>query len=451
MAGMVNRRRRKTEVSRRDFLASAAVAGASLLIPRVVRAATAEPAPAAGRGGDLKVGIIGGGSQGRTLLIAAVKIPGVKFAAVTDIWPYHQRYAANILKEYGHKANAYEDYREMLAKESLDAVLIATPDWVHAEQTIAALKAGVHVYCEKEMATTVEDARAMVRAAQETGKLLQIGHQRRSNPRYRHADSLIHGEGVLGRITHVFGQWNRPKPLEQGWPKGSELDAAALARWGYGSMEHLRNWRWYRKYASGPIGDLGSHQLDVFNWFLRTPPATILAAGGSDAQPEHEWGDYVMGIYEWRAAAGAVRGYYQVLSSTSHGGYHEIFMGEGGSLEISEDPKVGFFYREPQAQRRQWEDEASRVSKMGRDAIELKVGETRKEAARSRRAIEAEADLRKPLHQPHLENFFGAIRGGPKLNCPAAEAFVTAVTALKTNDAAASAKPLELPAAEFVP
>ncbi|MEK7474095.1 MAG: Gfo/Idh/MocA family oxidoreductase [Candidatus Coatesbacteria bacterium] len=445
------RKKAQPAVSRRDFLASAALAGASLILPGRTRAAPASAGAAKGSAGDIKVGLIGGGSQGRTLLVAAVKIPGVKFAAVADIWPYHSRYAANILKEYGHPAAVYEDYREMLAKASLDAVLIATPDWVHAEQTIAALRAGVHVYCEKEMANTVGDARAMVKAAAETGKLLQIGHQRRSNPRYRHAESLVNGEGVLGRITHVYGQWNRPKPLEQGWPKGSDLDAAALARWGYGSMEQLRNWRWYRKYASGPIGDLGSHQLDVFNWFLRVPPVSVLAAGGADVQPEHEWGDYTMGIYEWRPPTGPVRGYYQVLSSTSHGGYYEVLMGEGGSLEISEDPKVGFFYREPQAQRRQWEDEASRVSKMGRDAIELKIGETRKEAKRSRRAIEAEADARKPLHQPHLENFFDAIRGKVALTCPASEAFATAVTALRTNDAVAASTPLALAPAEFVP
>jgi predicted dehydrogenase len=392
---------------------------------------------------------VGTGSQGRTLLVAAVKIPGVKFSAVCDIWPYHQGYGANILKEYGHKVSVYRDCREMLAKEKLDAVLIATPDWLHAEHTIAALKAGVHVYCEKEMATSVEDARAMVRAAKEAGKLLQIGHQRRSNPRYRHAEKLINGEGILGRITHVYGQWNRSQPLEQGWPKGREMDADSLKRYGYDTMERLRNWRWYRKYASGPIGDLGSHQIDVFNWFLRTTPATILAAGGADNHPEREWGDHVMAIYEYRPPAGTVRGYYQVLSSTSHGGYYEIIMGEAGSLEISEDTKIGFFYREPQAQRRQWEDEAARVSKMGRDAIELKIGETRKEAARSRRSIEAEADLRKPLHQPHLENFFDAIRGKAKLTCPAEEAFATAVSALRTNDAAAAAKPLELGPAEY--
>lgn len=445
----ITRQPPRTPITRRDFLASAAVAGASLLVPRITRAVPAEAATSKRSAGDLKVGIIGGGSQGRALLIAAVKIPGVRFAAVCDIWPYHQRYAANILKEYGHQATTWEDYREMLAKESLDAVLVATPDWVHAEQAIASLKAGVHVYCEKEMATSVADARAMVKTAAETGKLLQIGHQRRSNPRYRHAESLLNGEGILGRITHVYGQWNRPKPLEQGWPKNSEMDAAALSRWGYGSMEQLRNWRWFRKFSSGPIGDLGSHQLDVFNWFLKAPPVSVLAAGGSDAQPEHEWGDYVMGIYEWKPASGPVRGYYQVLSSTSHGGYYEIVMGEGGSLEISEDPKVGFFYREPQAQRRQWEDEASRVSKMGRDAIELKIGETRKEAARSRRAIEAEADLRKPLHQPHLENFFDAIRGKAKLNCPASEAFATAVCAFKTNESVSSAKPMEIGPAEY--
>jgi predicted dehydrogenase len=83
--------------------------------------------------------------------------------------------------------NGYEDYREMLDKEKeLDAVIIATPDFWHAPHTVDCLEAGKHVYCEKEMSNTLEGARRMVAAARETGKLLQIGHQRRSNPRYLH-------------------------------------------------------------------------------------------------------------------------------------------------------------------------------------------------------------------------------------------------------------------------
>jgi predicted dehydrogenase len=367
--------------------------------------------------------------------MAALKIPGVRFRAVCDVWPYHQRYAANILKEFKQPVTTYGDAGEMLAKERLDAVLIATPDWVHAPQAIAAVRAGCHVYCEKEMATTVADARAMVEAARRAGRLLQIGHQRRSNPRYRHAENLIRGESVLGRITHAYGQWNRSRPLEQGWPKGSEMDAATLRRLGYNTMERLRNWRWYRAYSSGPLADLGSHQVDVFGWFLDAHPEAVLAAGGNESFPDREQPDHVMAIYQYRGGNGVTRAFYQVLNTTSWGGYYETFMGEDGSLTISEDPKIGHLIREPQAEKKAWEDDASKVQTMGKEAIELKVGETRKRQGGEQEALEVEADLRKPPHQPHLENFFGAIRGEAALTCPGEEGFRTCVAILRGAEA----------------
>ena len=183
-----------------------------------------------GRGRDelARVAIIGSGSQGRNLLLNCLKIPGIRFVAVCDIWPYSRRYAINTLKKYDQVVNGYEDYREMLDKEKhLDAVIVATPDWMHAEHTIACLKAGKHVYCEKEMANTTQSAQEMVRAMRETGKLLQIGHQRRSNPRYWHALKMIEKDKILGRVTHCYGQWNRPRLYEIGCPKGEELDAEA--------------------------------------------------------------------------------------------------------------------------------------------------------------------------------------------------------------------------------
>ncbi len=435
-------------LTRRRFLSSAALAGATFFVPKLSTRARAA-ATSGGRSGDLRIGLTGCGSQGRTLLLAALKIPGVRFQAVCDVWPYHQRYAANILKEYKQPVTSYTDHGEMLAKERLDAVLIATPDWVHAGQTTAAVKAGAHVYCEKEMATTVDDARSMVLAAKKAGRLLQIGHQRRSNPRYRHAENLIRGESILGRITHAYGQWNRSRPLEQGWPRGSELDAAALKRSGYDTMERLRNWRWYRKFSSGPIADLGSHQVDIFGWFLGQPPSGVLAAGGNESFPAREQPDHVMAIYEFKGPNGAARGFYQVLNTTSWGGYYETFMGEDGSLTISEDPKIGYMLREPQAGKKEWEDDAAKIQSMGKEAIELKIGETRKTGTGEHEEIGGAADAKKPPHQPHLENFFGAIRGEATLTCPGEEGFRTCVAILRTNDALAAGKRIVIDPQEY--
>ena len=128
-----------------------------------------------------------------------------------DVWTeYNQRRAVSILKRYKFDVNGYEDYREMLDKEKgLDAVVIATPDFWHSQHAVDCLRAGQHVYCEKEMSNTLEGARKMVLAARETGKLLQIGHQRRSNPRYLHAYEKLLGEALSAR-THRYCQ----RPME---------------------------------------------------------------------------------------------------------------------------------------------------------------------------------------------------------------------------------------------
>lgn len=462
---MSDSRSPNSEISRRAFVQTAAAAGAGLMLgaaplaaqetpqPPAAGAQETEPAAAAPAGNEpeLAVAIIGPGSQGRNLLTKCLKIPGIRFVAVADIWPYHQKYAANILKKYDQIVNTYADYREMLDKEkSLDAVIIATPDWVHAEQTVDCLKAGKHVYCEKEMSNTLEGARSMVKAARETGKLLQIGHQRRSNPRYWHALKVIENDKVLGRITHCYGQWNRPKLLEIGWPKGEELDDAALKKYGYDTMDRFANWRWYRKYSGGAIADLGSHQIDVFNWFLKARPKAVTASGGLDYYKDREWYDNIMAIYEYDTPAGVVRALYQVLNTTSHGGFYESFMGDEGSIDVSEDARVGQLFREPDAKRREWENESEKVEKMGREAIDLKIGETLtpdgKKTAEGQALL---AESQKPVHQLHLENFFNAIRHGAKLNCPPEVGYETAVTVLKVNEAVAKGCRLEFKADEF--
>ena len=442
-----------TKCSRRRFLkATAAAAGAGLAVgPYVLRAG---PSPSS----DIRVGVIGAGTQGRVLIQNCLKIPGVRFAAIADIWPYSQRYASRRLQAYNQPVTPYEDYREMLDKEKdLDAVIVATPDWVHAEHAIAALEAGKHVYCEKEMSNSLQQARAMVLAARRTGKLLQIGHQRRSNPRYRHAaDKLLAEAKLLGRVTAVYGQWNRAKQPDLGWPKEYELDAAALQKYGYASMHEFVNWRWFRKYGGGPIEDLGSHQIDIYNWFLGARPTSVVASGGMDYYKGHEWYDNVMAIYEFQTPAGVVRAFYQVQTTTSARGYYETFMGDEGTLQISEDPakcrvyaegslppdawdawaKKGYILRMPLA-----EEEAPAQSET--DAIVSVY----KSAPQVTWLLPVEVET--SYHQPHLENFFGAIRDGTPLTCPADVAYETAVTVLTVNQAVEAGGRVDFKAEDF--
>ena len=253
---------------------------------------------------DLNIALIGAGAQGQVLLNACLKIPGIRFKAVCDIWTdFNLKRAVGLLRKYGHELNGYEDYRDMLTQENdLDAVLVASPDFWHAEQTIDCLRAGLHVYCEKEMSNSLEKARQMVLVSRESGKLLQIGHQRRSNPRYIHCkDKIIKESGLLGRLTTINAQWNRSVQPDLGWPKKYPVPPSVLRKYGFISMDQFRNWRWYRALGGGPIVDLGSHQIDIFTWFLDAVPSSVVASGGTDYYDKktHEWYDTVMAIYEF--------------------------------------------------------------------------------------------------------------------------------------------------------
>ncbi len=444
-------------MNRRHFLRSAGTVGAGLaLAPAVIRAAS--QTTGANEDSSLHVALIGAGTQGKELMEAAIRIPGVRFQAVCDIWPYHRNWVSRRLRAYRHPNRKYEDYREMLAQENdLDAVLVATPDCFHAEHAVACLEAGLHVYCEKEMSNTLQGARRMVEAARRTGKRLQIGHQRRSNPRYIFCkERLLDEARLLGRITAINGQWNRSVHDPQGWPKDEELDAATLQRYGYESMHQLRNWRWYKHLGGGPVVDLGSHQIDIYNWFLNARPASVLASGRTNYydRTTHEWYDTVMAIYEFEAPQGAVSAYYQTITTNSSQGYFETFMGHEGTLVISERAARCRVYRESWVEERKWnpwvrkgylsEPEEPKAQEKA-PGVTLDVRESIPAPS-----YRIQIDAVDRVHQPHLENFFDTIRGSAELTCPAEIGYETAVTVLKVNEAIAAGRKLSFAPDDFI-
>jgi len=441
---------KKKKFSRRDFLKSSASAGLGMALTGTVLkgASLTKGKEEKKKAGNLNIAIIGTGVQGRILIESCLRIPGIRITAICDIWEYSQRYASRYLKKYGFTVNIYEDYRDLLSKEkNLDAVIIATPDWMHTEQTNACLEAGLHVYCEKEMSNSLDKARTMVNTSRRTGKLLQIGHQRRSNPRYIHAiNRLIHEKNLLGRVSQAYAQWNRAKSDMIGWPKKYTIEQSKLEKYGYASMTHFRNWRWFKKYGGGPIVDLGSHQIDLFSWIFGVNPSSVIASGGIDYYKNREWYDNVMTVYEFKTKKGIARALYQVQTTTKHGGFYETFMGENGSIVISEVLQRGnWAWREAHAP--EWDSlvkegylqsETQPVPKVKTKNIFVDVRVTA-EAGRWPLPVE----LAKPAHQPHLENFFNAIKLGTPLSCPGETGYECAVAVLKVNEAVKSRRLLK--------
>ncbi len=441
-------------MNRTQFLQTAA-AGTALA---AMKARAVENAALAARKNpdQLNIAIIGAGAQGRILTESCLRIPGIRFVALCDIWSYSQKYTGNIIKKYGHDIAIYEDYREMLANETekLDAVIVASPDWMHAEHANACMEAGLHVYSEKEMSNSLEKAATMVHTAKATGKLLQIGHQRRSNPRYIHAiETLIHQEKLLGTVTTAMAQWNRAKADDITWPKKFEMDGTTLDKWGYNSMTEFRNWRWYKKYGGGPIVDLGSHQIDLFEWVWETNPKSVIASGGTDFYDHREWYDNVMCIYEYDTPDGTARAFYETQTTTGHRGFSEAFRGTNGTIEIAEVPARGnSALREAHAP--EWDELAARglikqmsapITKSATKNVDVDVRVTKAAAA-----WPLPVDMTKPAHQPHLENFFNAIRYGTELNCPGEKGYETAVAVLAVNRAVATQQRIEFNPSDFI-
>jgi len=404
---------------------------------------------------EVNIGMIGVGAQGEVLRDSILKLPKVRIRAVCDIWTeYSLKRTVNLLRRSG-EVNGYEDYREMLDKEkNLDAVVIATPDFWHARHTVDCLKAGKHVYCEKEMSNTLEGARSMVLAARETGKLLQIGHQRRSNPRYLYCyNRLVREARLLGRIVTVNGQWNRGVQPDLGYPKRYEIPRPKLEQYGFRSMEQFRNWRWYKGLGGGPIVDLGSHQIDIYNWFLDARPRSVVASGGRDYYPQatREWYDTVMVVYEFETPGGPARAFYQTQTTNSSLGYYEKFMGDEGTLVISESNanSVNAIYREVTSA--PWDEWVRRGYVTAPKIVEARP---EGEALDVRESISPDehripVSFNDPAHKPHLRNFFNAVRGIEKLNCPADAGYETAVTVLKVNEALEAGTRLDFRPEEF--
>ncbi|MBL9133465.1 MAG: Gfo/Idh/MocA family oxidoreductase, partial [Verrucomicrobiaceae bacterium] len=286
-------------LDRRGFLRTTALTGGAI---HLVTSKTAiAQQTAAGR--TVKCALIGCGAQGNALRIASKDVPGIQWVAICDIWKFSwARMQSSMQSENKHQVDGkivvYESAEEMLEKQpDIEAVFIAAPDFMHAPLSRLCLSKGKQVYCEKMMSNSIEGGRDMVRAGKEFGHVFQIGHQRHSNPRYiNFRENILKKNGLLGRVTHCYAQWNRgvSGSQPQGEVKGFPIEESVLAKNGFNNFFEYRNWRFFAKYGGGPLSDLGAHQIDMFNWMFESKPVSVIASGGvdyydgKDGRPKYE-------------------------------------------------------------------------------------------------------------------------------------------------------------------
>jgi len=207
------------------------------------------------------LGIIGAGSRGQELIRSFLRVPGVSVVAAADV--YAPRFA-QLERICGRPVAALQDYRQLLDRKDLDAVIVATPLGLHGEHVTASLASGHHTYGEKTMAYTVEQAKGIVRAAAEHKRIYQVGHQYRYSPWIRAALVRVQ-QGEIGEVTHIQGYWHRNNDWRRPVPEPS--------------LERLVNWRLYNEWSLGLIAELGSHHMDIANWVFGEYPVAAMASG----------------------------------------------------------------------------------------------------------------------------------------------------------------------------
>ena len=282
--------------SRREFLAGAGAVGAGLGAYYFGYEKL--------RGEPVRVGFIGTGDEGSVLLTQHPP-EYMDIVGIADIRPTNLVRALHgdgnddrvgLIRKLGEKKAMsiplYDDHRKLLADPTIEAVVIATPLISHHTLVIEALKAGKHVLCEKLMAKTVTDCKAMIKVAKETGKLLAVGHQRHYSVLYDNAYSIIK-MGLLGDIKHIRAQWHRNNSFPGRDSRNKKVDAKDMEalkdrikdykQYGFDSVEQLVNWRVYNKTGGGLMAELGSHQLDASSIFLgKVKPIACSGYGGKN-------------------------------------------------------------------------------------------------------------------------------------------------------------------------
>lgn len=203
-------------------------------------------------------GVIGTGNRGTADLTSVMAQPGVKVIALCDIKPDRLDKAASMAA--AHKPVTYKDYRDVLARKDVDAVIIATPCDLHVEMVIAALKAGKHVYCEKPAGITPESIQQLVNAVRSSDRVFQIGQQMRSIVRLRRAIEQIR-EGVIGDVIMVKAQRHAAQDLAH--------DSSSA------------DWFFNASRSGDVIVEMSVHNLDVCNWAIGSRPERAAGFGGT--------------------------------------------------------------------------------------------------------------------------------------------------------------------------
>lgn len=337
--------------SRRDFIRKATYAGAGVMIANSGFTASSYNR-ILGSNDRVRVGVVGFSDRHRGSHIPCFmnhyKELNFDLVAVSDIWKKRREEGAAIWKEkIGHDVTACRNNEEMYDKKLVDAVFISTADFQHALHTIQAVNAGCDAYVEKPFAETMEDNRAALKAVKATGRIVQIGSQRRSGTNYHAANDFIRS-GKFGPITMVELTWNVNQPGRWRRPALVPLLKEEDTDWkrylmnrpfeNFDPRKYLE-YRLFWPYSSGLPGQWMSHQIDTVHWFSGLQhPRSVTANGGIYMWKDgrKNW-DTMTAVFDYGPSNDMSSGFQVTFSSRMHNGDEhpaEIYYSNGGELNL---------------------------------------------------------------------------------------------------------------------
>jgi predicted dehydrogenase len=330
-------------LNRRTFLKVAGSATAGTVLGAKVHALAADqarpPAPVSAND-HIQIALIGAGGQGQGDTRTALQVPGVKLVAVADCYDGRLEHSKEI---WGNDIFTTRDYRELLSRKDIDAVIVGTPDHWHKQVSVSAMKAGKDVYCEKPMIHVYADGPEMIETARATNRILQVGSQRVSSIIYAKAKELL-ASGAIGQLNMVNARWDRNSSMGA-WNYTVPLDASSdTCDWerflGTApripfNAEHFFQWRKWKAYGTGVAGDLFVHLFSGTHFITGSyGPTRAMATGGLRFWKDgRDANDVLLGLFDYR------EGFNLSLRVNFVDGGEEseglIFTGSEGTMEIA--------------------------------------------------------------------------------------------------------------------
>ena len=378
-------------MERRRFMAAGATA------------AIAAAAPGQTAADRIRLGVIGCGRRGRNNLRSVLRFSeDIEVVAISEVFKPNLERTLKMVPD----ARIYPDFRDLIAADDIDAVLIATPDHWHAYMSVEACKAGKDVYVEKPISVTVHEGQMMVKAARKYDRVVQVGTQQRSGIHFQEAKDIVQC-GRLGTISFVR-TWNYANEYPEGigrppdtlppadldwemWLGPAPERAFNKNRFGVNPYKYA-HFRWFWDYAGGMMTDWGIHLLDIVLWAMAEPgPRSVTTYGGKYALTDNrETPDTILASYEFPTFVCTYENRVANAHSGGQPGYGIQFHGTEGTLYVNR----GYWEIEPE--RRRYREPEPRV-------------EDRMDRARG--------EARNPSTDDHWRDFISAVRNRTKPIC----------------------------------